>query len=166
VSDRAPGARQPFIGVFQRFGELVPGRGRAFTRKPSDQGAVLGEQLVDCGGDLFRPDRAVARQTGEIEQRIDVHFHRPPRALSRAAAERSADMTVFSSNIAIVMGPTPPGTGVMHEAIPSTPWKSMSPASFPSGSRLMPISMTAAPGLTIPAVTSLGLPAAATRISA
>ena len=34
VGGHAPGARQPFIGVFQRFGELVPGRGRALVCKP------------------------------------------------------------------------------------------------------------------------------------
>ena len=30
--------------------------------------------------------------------------------------ERFAASTVFSTNMAIVMGPTPPGTGVMAEA--------------------------------------------------
>jgi len=27
---------------------------RAVDRQPGDQGAVLGEQLVDCGPDMFR----------------------------------------------------------------------------------------------------------------
>jgi len=45
-------------------------------------------------------------------------------------------------------GPTPPGTGVMSRGShPSTLWKSTSPASLPSASRLIPTSMTTAPGL-------------------
>src|SRR5207247_9763458 len=149
-------------------------------RQPGDKGAGLAEQRVDRGGDVLRPDRSVARQTREIEQRIDgffliqlaispaeiTDFAPPTQGLPRPAEVRSADITVFSSNIAIVMGPTPPGTGVMHEAVPSTLWKSTSPASLPSASRAIPTSMTTAPGFTSRAVTSLGLPAATTRMSA
>src|SRR5206468_988265 len=169
-----------FIGVFQRVRELLPGCDRGLRREPRDKGAVLAEQLVDRGGDVLRPDRSVARQTREIEQRIDgffrvqlaispaeiTDFAPPTQGLPRPAELRSADITVFSSNIAIVIGPTPPGTGVMHEAVPSTLWKSTSPASLPSASRVIPTSMTTAPGFTIWAVTSLGLPAATTRMSA
>src|SRR5215467_1722800 len=45
-----------------------------------------------------------------------------------------ADSTVLSSNIAIVIGPTPPGTGLIHPAFWLTGSKSTSPQSFPSGS--------------------------------
>src|SRR5256885_1932287 len=129
---------------------------------------------------MLRPDRSVARQAREIEQRIDGVFRvqllispievteSAPRSqeLPPLAEARSADITVFSSNIAIVMGPTPPGTGVIHDAVPSQLWKSTSPVSLPSASRLMPTSMTTAPGFTMLAVTRLGLPAATTRTSA
>lgn len=37
--------------------------------------------------------------------------------------------TVFHSSIATVIGPTPPGTGVIHEATSLTPSKSTSPTS-------------------------------------
>ena len=45
----------------------------------------------------------------------------------------------------MVMGPTPPGTGEMWEAISDTEANSTSPTSFPSGGRLIPTSMTVAP---------------------
>ncbi len=51
-----------------------------------------------------------------------------------------------------VIGPTPPGTGVIFDAIGDTPAKSTSPTSlYPvfldaSATRLMPTSMTTAPG--------------------
>jgi hypothetical protein len=41
-----------------------------------------------------------------------------PRAANPAT--RSADFTEFASSMAIVMGPTPPGTGVIFEAIGAT----------------------------------------------
>src|SRR6185436_18066273 len=55
---------------------------------------------------------------------------------------RSAAFTVFASSIAIVIGPTPPGTGVMRDAIGTTASKSTSPTSLPSGRRFTPTSMT------------------------
>jgi hypothetical protein len=39
---------------------------------------------------------------------------------------------VLESSIVIVIGPTPPGTGVIYDAIGSTAAKSTSPHSFPS----------------------------------
>ena len=77
-----------------------------------------------------------------------------------------AAVSVFLSNIVMVMGPTPPGTGVMAEAIGSTDAKSTSPVSLPSARRFMPTSMTTAPGFTISAVTKSALPMATTKISA
>ena len=70
----------------------------------------------------------------------------------------------------MVIGPTPPGTGVIAPATGATLAKSTSPAisGFPSGpgTRLMPTSITVAPGLTQGAVTRPGRPTAATRMSA
>src|ERR1019366_3698375 len=59
-------------------------------------------------------------------------------------AYRCADSTVLASSMAIVIGPTPPGTGVIAEATSQTP----------------------APGLTIAAVRVLRRPTAATITSA
>ena len=65
---------------------------------------------------------------------------------------------------AIVIGPTPPGTGVSAPATPATAG-STSPTS-PASVRLMPTSITVAPGFTQSALTNPGMPTAATTISA
>ena len=71
------------------------------------------------------------------------------------------------------MGPTPPGTGVIEPAISFTSSKSTSPTKrvllspFSSISTLlMPTSITTDPGLTQSFFTKLGMPTAATNISA
>ena len=66
----------------------------------------------------------------------------------------------------MVIGPTPPGTGVIQAARSHAAPKSTSPTSFPSGERLMPTSITAAPGLTISPPSACGLPMAQTSTSA
>ena len=63
------------------------------------------------------------------------------------------------------MGPTPPGTGVIAFATLDTSSKSTSPTS-PLSVLLIPTSITIAPFLTQSPLTSFGLPAAATIISA
>ncbi len=79
---------------------------------------------------------------------------------------------MLNRSIVIVIGPTPPGTGVIREAISFTASKSTSPTSlkpvfFVESSILFtPTSITTAPGLTMSAVTVLGRPAAAIIISA
>ena len=74
---------------------------------------------------------------------------------------------VFSIRQQIVIGPTPPGTGVMTDAFGSMAAKSTSPQSLPvSGSRFTPTSITTAPSETMSEVTNLGRPIATTRISA
>lgn len=65
----------------------------------------------------------------------------------------------------MVMGPTPPGTGVIREAFFNTAEKSTSPTSLPA-KRLIPTSMTTELSFTISAVTKFGFPIAAIRISA
>src|SRR5262249_45967050 len=74
--------------------------------------------------------------------------------------------SVFDGSMAIVMGPTPPGTGVMWEARSAAAANSTSPTSLPVGRRLMPTSMTTAPGFTQAPLMSSGTPTAATRMSA
>src|SRR6516225_5953736 len=74
--------------------------------------------------------------------------------------------SVFDRSMAIVMGPTPPGTGVMWEARSAAAANSTSPTSLPLGRRLMPTSMTTAPGFTHAPLMSSGTPTAATRMSA
>ena len=72
----------------------------------------------------------------------------------------------MSSSIVMVIGPTPPGTGEIQPATSRTAAKSTSPTSLPVASRFMPTSTTAAPGLTMPAVTVDARPTAATTMSA
>ncbi len=85
------------------------------------------------------------------------------RTLYRGRSE--AALNVLASSIAIVIGPTPPGTGVIAPATSATASKSTSPTR-PSSVRFVPTSITVAPGLTISAVTNPGEPTAATRMSA
>ena len=56
-----------------------------------------------------------------------------------------AAVNVLRRSIAIVIGPTPPGTGVISPAT-SAALRSTSPTSFPASSRFMATSMTTAPG--------------------
>src|SRR5205814_9864927 len=75
-----------------------------------------------------------------------------------------AAFTVLASMRAIVIGPTPPGTGVMWPARSAAPG-STSPTRPPSV-RLIPTSITVAPSLIMSAETRPGTPTAATTMSA
>ena len=78
-----------------------------------------------------------------------------------------AAASMFFMSIARVMGPTPPGTGVIYDALAETSSKHTSPVNFPvSGSRFMATSITTAPGLTISPRMRHGCPAATTSTSA
>ncbi len=73
--------------------------------------------------------------------------------------------------MATVIGPTPPGTGVIHEAISladfsTSPTSTYPRALFTSSTRLMPMSITTAPGFIQDFFTIFGLPTAAIKISA
>ena len=65
----------------------------------------------------------------------------------------------------MVIGPVPPGIGVMAPAIACTASKSTSPT-MPASVRDTPTSITAAPGFTCAAVIIRAWPAAATMMSA
>ena len=69
------------------------------------------------------------------------------------------------SKHAIVIGPTPPGTGVIAFATFETSSKSTSPTK-PESVLLIPTSITIAPFLTQSLLTSYGFPTAAIIISA
>src|SRR5439155_625999 len=132
---------------------------------------VHGELLADRGGrgaaqlDLAHvahveepavlADRAVLLRGAAVGE-----WHLPPRELDQARAERamgveerraagharaqsacSAALTVLASSIATVIGPTPPGTGVMWAARSQAAANSTSPQSLPSGPRFMPTSI-------------------------
>ena len=63
---------------------------------------------------------------------------------SQALCILSAAIIVFSIRAQTVIGPTPPGTGVIAEAFSFADSKSTSPQSFPS-MLCIPTSMTTAP---------------------
>src|SRR5262249_9144929 len=86
--------------------------------------------------------------------------------LSRAVSRRVAAVTVFDSSIAIVIRPTPPGTGVIMPARSAAAAYSTSPTSLPSSVRLMPTSTTTAPGFTHAPAMWRARPIAATSTSA
>src|SRR4030095_15238186 len=65
-----------------------------------------------------------------------------------AAPVRSAAVTVLASSIATVIGPPPPGTGVMWLARSAAGPNSTSPRTLPSAPRLIPTSITTAPART------------------
>ena len=79
---------------------------------------------------------------------------------------------VFFIKETMVIGPTPPGTGVMNEHLGATSSNFTSPVSLKpdflvaSGTRVVPTSMTTAPSFTISAFTKLGCPRAAMMMSA
>ena len=76
-------------------------------------------------------------------------------ARQRRRSGRAASR-VLTSSIAIVIGPTPPGTGVIAAATSRRPPRSRRRRQRPASPRLMPTSITTAPGLTISAPTSRG----------
>ena len=65
----------------------------------------------------------------------------------QAPERNSAAYTVLLSRVATVIGPTPPGTGVIIPARSLAVSKSTSPDRRPSASRLIPMSTTVAPRL-------------------
>src|SRR5205814_93825 len=98
---------------------------------------------------------------GQVDRRERELPPRPPRVavepfqhavklpegpLVHGVASRAA-RRVFRRSMATVIGPTPPGTGVMSEATWAAPAKCTSPQSEPSSRRFMPTSTTTAPGL-------------------
>src|SRR5664279_5022746 len=78
---------------------------------------------------------------------------------------------VFFSKAAMVMGPTPPGTGVIKLQSGDTSANATSPLRAnplffeESGTLVMPTSMTTAPSFIMSARTNSGFPRAATTIS-
>src|ERR671922_2228789 len=89
----------------------------------------------------------------------------PPQVHTGWPARARAACSVLRSSIAIVIGPTPPGTGVIRLARSAAPANSTSPAR-PSTVRFIPTSITTAPSFTQSPRTSPARPTAATSTSA
>src|SRR5205823_2128357 len=96
-----------------RSGERRPRSGGAARRGPRD-GAVRGAALARSAGHSL------------------LHAQPQPRdADDRQRAGEVAAATVLLISMAMVMEPTPPGTGVIHEARSLAASNSTSPESFP-----------------------------------
>ena len=103
--------------------------------------------------------------------RTEIATARSPHTLGGGRpANAQAARTVLTSRQAIVIGPTPPGTGVMAPATAQASAYATSPTSRvlpPSaGTRLIPTSITVAPGLIQSALIISGRPTAANSRSA
>src|SRR6266705_2610474 len=139
------------LRIFERH-DAAPGIGADLA----DELHPLFPEWLDVGSD----DRGLQRQDSRYG------------AVGPAAFEAiSAADTVFERSIAIVIGPTPPGTGEMAFALSFTASKSTSPTvRYPpfapgSGMRLMPTSITTAPLRTMSALRKRGEPIATARMS-
>ena len=136
------------------------------------------------------PHRSSARRAWPVSGARGFCHWRCRRSMRHAdhGSRCSAAVTVFRSSNAIVSGPTPPGTGVSAPATSATSGCTSPTTTAPrllevahavasaqgrarrlrSGSvtRLIPTSMTVAPGLTYSGRTKAVRPTAATRMSA
>ena len=118
-------------------------------------GGSGGNEARHCTASVRRPAHAAAlRGCGSRNSLL----------AKRSAA--SAASSVFCISVATVIGPTPPGTGVIQLARCAAASNPTSPTRRPSSSRLMPTSITTAPGLTHSPGISAGRPTATTRMSA
>src|SRR5262249_36990296 len=130
---------------------------------------------------LHRPGIEVAHPAGEpaatglVRRRVpephslhptpDAHMS-PCQGLGHNARPSWGARTVCAARTATVVGPVPPGTGVMAAAISRTASDWTSPTSDPSGLGFVPKSITMAPGRTCSAPISPARPAATHRTSA
>src|SRR5690606_7895637 len=106
-----------------------------------------GRAAGEAGEDRRAARRVDDQQEGD-EGRGEERAHRP--AGGTRPARICAATRVLRSSTAIVIGPTPPGTGVIAPATSTAEAKSTSPTSLvlpsPASIRLMPTSITVAPG--------------------
>src|SRR5262249_17005576 len=126
---------------------------------PEVRDLALDPQPAEAGFEL------VLDRPGELGDRVDPpagvegELLRQGEARQSSPACRRAAASVLRISMATVIGPTPPGTGVIARTRGLTEAKSTSPASLPSGSRLTPTAMTAASAGAIAPLTPTGRPA-------
>ena len=159
TSGRArPACPTPAAG---RTSRSSPAPSRSRARWPARPRTPV-PRLERAGRRTRRPSRR--RPAGTAQLLTHPAPVRP--STSRPAGERRArrPRRRCVSSMARVIGPTPPGFGLSSRPPRRRPGAT-SPAILPS-TRLTPASSTAAPGLTMSAVTRAGDPAAATTMSA
>src|SRR5207249_707150 len=160
----------------QAVGRLEPDPPHAISE---EDGAELGVGVFEREVRVARAVKAIVRDLALDPHRREALFQDLAQArgqlgdgqhgAARAHAMpswRSAARSVLRSSIAMVIGPTPPGTGVIARARAATLANSTSPTSLPVSRRLIPTSITHAPSFTMSPVTVRGRPAATQRTSA
>ena len=104
MTDGTPGATEFFSGGVQHLRNAHPVSRKFSARDFGQCGVCSYQEFADGGIDVSGGDAVKQGKTGKFKQRI-VH--------AVYVACRSADSRVLTSNMVMVMGPTPPGTGVM-----------------------------------------------------
>ena len=90
------------------------GRPSLISRISSGSSTAMASRAMHVAGIAQRVDLDVPMSRASSCGRV---YTRPPKrhdAIAASAFPRSAASTVFESNIAMVIGPTPPGTGVIQ----------------------------------------------------
>src|SRR5215470_4040463 len=123
--------------------------------KPAKRGGPFASRVLACCQDARLPASSIRSAA-----HYGPHCGHPQTGAGQDC--RSARLTTFASNIALVIGPTPPGIFARWPATSATSGCT-SPES-PTSVLVMPTSSTAAPGLIMSAVTRAGFPAAATTM--
>ena len=128
------GQRQGLIGVAADGLRAREGQDGAQALAAAEQGVAYGlvqscrrlrrGRQVGVQG-LVHPQPTLAQVGGKVEG------HAPPAGPPSAARGVLAAVSVLRSSMAMVIGPTPPGTGVMAEATRDAPANSTSPTSPP-----------------------------------
>ena len=143
---------------FEHYKDLEPGKWVKVLRwgGPEDAHRLIAEGI------------ARAKGRSEARSNLDIRLRQPMTGYTAGVGRpviAQAARRVLTSRHATVIWPTPPGTGVIAPATFSASAKATSPTSrvLPSGpgSRLMPTSITVAPGLIQSPRTISGLPTAA-----
>ncbi len=117
--------------ILAEQGEEEQDAGRDRDRAEGHDAAVARVGVLGDAGE----DRGAARRIDHDEEgdkRGDEQFHHSPSGAERPARLCAATRQLRSST-AIVIGPTPPGTGVIAPATSLTESKSTSPTVFETG---------------------------------
>jgi len=99
VTDLRPGGTQPLHGGVEHGGQRVVVGSHLRTDRAFERCIGVRQQDVERRADMLGTQRREVRALGSVQQRVH--------------ARASAACRVLKSSIVIVIGPTPPGTGVI-----------------------------------------------------
>ena len=119
VADDARAAAEGERGLFKRLSDGFPCGGRFGCRDSVERFLKAFRECFNCGCHMFGAHGSVVDQAAGVEKRICGFSHLEFSCCQRPR-RRSTASTVLVISMAIVIGPTPPGTGVMAEATSRT----------------------------------------------